>query len=260
MTEYIAVSREKFDGKSWRRFDDYRFAAGFNVLPVVQTELARVVPQLPLAFVRAGEQFQLVALTSLQSGDNWLVDDEGTWLGNYVPATLRGYPFKLIQAQGRDELVLCFNPQSDLLLDGPGGEPFFAADGQPAKPLAEVLNFLQQVENDRRLTQQAVLALAAAELIQPWPINIKQGEREVPVSGLFRIDEARLQGLRDEQWLDLRRAGALPLLYGQLFSQNQLPNLALAREARERRRQAAPPHNPTPQAIFDTDGDFLKFS
>tara|TARA_B110000208_G_C11383115_1_gene289481 strand:+ start:181 stop:312 length:132 start_codon:yes stop_codon:yes gene_type:complete len=40
------------------------------------------------------------------------------------------------------------------------------------------------------VTERAVNALADAGLITRWEINLKQGEKVVPASGLFRIGEA----------------------------------------------------------------------
>ena len=42
------------------------------------------------------------------------------------------------------------------------------------------------------------------------------------VSGLFRIDEAALKKLDDEDFLSLRKVGGLTIAYGQLFSMNQV--------------------------------------
>ena len=50
-------------------------------------------------------------------------------------------------------------------------------------------------------------------------------EKETPIKGVFRIDEAKLNQLEDEQWLTLRRVGAMPLIYGQLLSMGNLRKL-----------------------------------
>ena len=72
------------------------------------------------------------------------------------------------------------------------------------------------------VTERAVNALADADLIAPWEINLKQGEEVVPVDGLFRVDEATLNKLDDEDFLTLRKAGAVAIAYAQLFSISQL--------------------------------------
>jgi len=67
-----------------------------------------------------------------------------------------------------------------------------------------------------------VKALDDAGLITPWELNLKQGEEVVPVTGLFRVDEAALNKLDDDDFLTLRKAGGLPVVYAQLLSMTQL--------------------------------------
>ncbi|MBT4347492.1 MAG: SapC, partial [Methylococcales bacterium] len=75
-------------------------------------------------------------------------------------------------------------------------------------------------------TQKAIDLIASYELIVPWPLIVRHGEaQETPIKGVFRIDEAKLNQLEDDQWLALRRAGAIPLIYGQLLSMGHLGKL-----------------------------------
>ena len=75
-------------------------------------------------------------------------------------------------------------------------------------------------------------ALADAGLITPWQINLKQGEKVVPVKGLYSVDEAALNKLDDEDFLAVRKAGGLAIAYAQLFSMNQLAVLESLGELR----------------------------
>jgi hypothetical protein len=220
--QIAAISAENFSGKAWRRYTGYAFAAGETLIPLVVAELAQAVPAMPLAFIQSGEGFQLVAVTALQPGTNLFVAPDGRWLGAYVPAALRGYPFRLVKPQDREESVLCIDEASGLVVEAGQGETFFDEDGQPGKTLRGVLELLSQVEQSRMATQGAVDALVAAGLVQPWPLSINQGEQNVPVTGLYRIDEAALNALENEAFLALRRSGALPVAYAQLLSMNQL--------------------------------------
>jgi len=220
--QLTAISAEKFSGKAWRRYNSYAFAARENLIPLVAAELAKAVPTMPLGFVQIGEGFQLVAITALQAGANLFVAPDGRWLGAYVPAALRGYPFRLVKLQDRADSILCIDEASGLVVEAGQGETFLDEDAQPSKAVKDVLEFLSQAERNRMVTQAAVDALAAAGLIQPWPLSIKQGEQNVPVTGLYRIDEAALNALDNEAFLTLRQSGALPVAYAQLMSMNQL--------------------------------------
>jgi hypothetical protein len=103
-----------------------------------------------------------------------------------------------------------------------------------------VLTFLSQAEMSRVATQAAIDALAAAHLIQPWPLAIEQDQQNVPVTGLYRVDEAALNALENEAFLALRPSGALTLAYAQLFSMNQLAVLQKLVQVQTKLNQPAP--------------------
>jgi hypothetical protein len=193
---------------------------------LVGAEISKVVPVMPIGFVKQEAGYQLVAIASLQSGKNLYVAPDGKWLGTYIPSALRAYPFRLLKPENAEKSVLCINEASGLVVESTEeGNAFFDDENQPAQGIKDMLNFLSEVEANLVVTEGAVNALADAGLITPWEINLKQGEEVVPVEGLFRVDEAALNKLDDEDFLTLRKAGGLAIAYGQLFSMNQLTML-----------------------------------
>jgi hypothetical protein len=231
MGQLTAVSHQQFGSKTWISTSSYSFAAKFNIVPVVAGELSRLVPVLPLGFVMQGKSFQLAALTSLQPGANLFVARDGRWLGSYIPAALRGYPFRLVKPQEGQESILCFNESSGLLAEAGKGEAFFDETGAPSPAVMRMLDFLSEIERNEIATQAAVDALQAAGLIEPWPLSMQNGEKAVDVTGLFRIDESSLNVLDAELLKSLRDMGALALAYAQLFSINQLSALQMLQAA-----------------------------
>lgn len=217
-----AISPEQFTNKAFQRSTGYSFAIQTHILPVVVAELTHLVTAaMPLGFVQTGDTFQLVMITSLQPNTNLYVFSDGRWLGSYIPAILRGYPFRLAKLQDREDSVLCIEDDCGLVVQPGKGEPFFDDTGAPSQAVKEILDFWDHVERSRQVTQAAVEALQSARLIQPWPINLqKAGKAAVSVEGLFRIDEAALNELPDEDFLKLRQTSALPVAYAQLFSMN----------------------------------------
>ena len=112
---------------------------------------------------------------------------------------------------------------SGLIVDADGkAELLFDAHGKLAASVEPVWKMLLEVEANRRNTAVAIAALQEASLICPWPITVKVDGVDKTVDGLFRIDEAALNGLDDDAFLKLRRVGALPLAYIQLLSMAQL--------------------------------------
>ena len=264
------VSLETFSDKAWKRLSNYAFAAEEAVIPIVMMELIRAVPAMPLAFLQSGDAFELVAVTAMQPGTNWFVAPDGRWLGGYIPAALRVYPFRLIKLQDRSENVLCIDEASGLIVEAGQGESFFDEKGEPNNIIKELLDVLSKMERSRLETRIAVNALAAAKLLRPWPINIKQEDKTVSMTGLYTMDETALKVLDNDAFLPLRRSGALPVAYAQLFSMNQLSvlqRLLQQRNAQKASASAPPPPPLTVQSLkgikgigLSQDDGILKFS
>jgi hypothetical protein len=219
----VPVSREHHAGKAWRRFSKYTFAASEAIAPLVGAELAKAALAMPIAFLQESGRYLPAALMSLVPGHNLFVGPAGQWLGSYVPATYRAYPFRFARREGSQEVTLCIDEDSGLVVeDSASGEKLFDADGNASPALKSVLDFLTAIERSRKATELAVAALAQASVIRPWDIKVKAGEQEKPVQGLYRVDEDAMSKLSDAEFLKLRRAGALSFAYAQLLSVGQL--------------------------------------
>ena len=221
MPQFIAISREQHAGKKWQRFNGYGFASTVVLAPIVGLEIARAALAMPLAFLQEADRFTLVAVLSVKPGRNMMVAPDGRWLGAYVPAFLRAYPFRLLPAKDTDKTVLCIDIDSGLVVEGgAAGEDFIGEDGNISPALQNVLDFLNQLERSRRTTDIALATLAQAGVLRPW--QIKAGETERTIAGLHRADEVALNALADDAFLKLRKASALPIVYAQMLSMGQL--------------------------------------
>ncbi|MBK5937902.1 SapC family protein [Halochromatium roseum] len=241
MTNLQPVTLSRHRDWRWRRYSDYQFAQADALAPLVAQELPKAAISLPIAFTAQDGRYFPVAVLSLQPGNNLFVGPDGRWLGGYVPAVYRSYPFALANAEEGQQL-LCVDEGSGLVLEQPEpgeGEPFFDAYEQPAEPVRTVLEFLRQVATNRMQTNAICERLAASELIQPWPLKLQSADGERPVEGLYRVDEARLNQLPSDAFEALRQAGALPLVYSQLLSMQQIALLGRLAEAHSRSQQRA---------------------
>jgi hypothetical protein len=239
MPQLTPITNQTHSEKSWTRFSTYTFAAKDNLAPLVAAEIPKAASSLPIAFARHQDRFFLAAVLSLTPGTNLFVSPTGQWLGRYVPSAFRGYPFRLAKAEGQNDLILCVDEDSGLVNDDKAaGEPFFDEQGQLAQSMKDVMDFLSQIEHNRTVTNAAVAALAEAGLITEWPLKIKDGDQEKPVTGLYRIDEEKLNALDDEQFLKIRKSGALPIVYAQLLSMNNMQTLEQLAKAQTQMSQA----------------------
>ncbi len=225
------VTRTRYATQRWLRSPDYGFATTDALCPLVLQELPKAVLHMPIAFIPGNGAYALVAIQGLRPGYNHFLDRDKRWLGAYVPAAYRSYPFSMAAAAGGKQ-VLCFDEDSGLLSSTTEGEPFFGEDAQPSPAVTGVLNFLNQIAANRLATKRVCAVLQKHQLIQPWPISVHTAAGEQATEGLFRVDEAALNQLPGEAMLELRETGALLSAYCQLLSMQHIPLLGQLADAR----------------------------
>lgn len=239
------ISATQFANKKFLRTKNYAFAANEALAPLVSKEFPKAALSFPIAFVATGDDFAPVAVLGLQSGRNLFVSLDGRWIGGYIPAMFRGYPFLLVNTD-EDRQVLCINDAHGSISDV-DGEAFFDQESQPTQAVKDILDFLNQVASNRLATLKVVKVMQKHQLIAPWQIKLKGADQqEQTVQGLFRVDESVLNLLSAEALDEIRQAGALPLIYCQLLSMQHLPMLGkLAQAHHEAQQMAALPKTDT---------------
>jgi hypothetical protein len=236
MAKFVPLSREKHHGKNWNRVQTYTFAARDPVAPLVGLELATAAVNMPIGFIKPADTYYLAAILSFRPNDNLFVGSDGRWVGSYIPAIFRAYPFRFLRQEGSEKMVLAVDEESGLIGDD-GDEILFDDGGQPSRSVKEIMNFLEQLERSRVSTDLAVKALADAGVIASWEIKVQDGERQVPVSGIHRVDEAALNRLDHEAFLKLREVGALAIAYAQIISMTRLEVMSRLAEFHQRAAQ-----------------------
>ncbi len=238
MPRYQAISKPDFLHLRWKRYENYRFAAQDAVVPLVAQELPRACMSLPIAFTFRGDALTPVAVQGLKPGQNLYVTADGRWVGSYVPAVYRGYPFAMASTDDGQQ-VLCVDMDSGLVGEE-AGELFFDEQGEPSQAVRDVLNFLQQVHANAVATTRMCAALQAEGLIVPWSIVVKGAEGDRPVQGLHRIDEAKWNSLDAEALYRLHQAGAVAMVFCQLLSMQHLQTLGKLTEMHGRVAEPLP--------------------
>lgn len=225
-----AISAKDHANSGWRPSSNYRHAASSSSSPLLANEVALAVGVYPLAFLEDGDSFQLVALHSLEADVNIYVNKQGRWLASYIPAWQRSHPMRLLRHDVSDGHLLCVDVASEAYrseVEEKGDLRFFDDQGKATEELEKIFEFLQQCHKSRALTERLVGQLAEAGLIQPWGLQSQNAAGEVTdITGLFQIDETKLQQLPGEVLTVLAESGALAIAYGQLFSRSQLNVLA----------------------------------
>lgn len=250
MSTPLVLTPTACQGKTWHPPVDLQYAAGQPLIPLHMWELAKAAASMPLALVRKGDEWQLVAVCGLTPGHNLFIG-QGKWAGNYQPEWLASYPFG-IYAVG-DRGVVTFAKESGLLAERGLGEPFYDAQDQMLPAVATRVAALKEAFPKYQRTGQVLKALDAAGVITPWPDTLGES-LGLTLEGLHMIDEPALAKLDDAAFLELRKAQALAPAYAINLSLPQ--SHLLARLARLNPPAAAPVDI---ENLFGDDDDSLSF-
>lgn len=222
---YVPVSREEHHGKHLKPVPNFAHAAGMAATEVVIGEIAQVTASYPMFFVEQEGNAKLIAMMGLSQGENLQVDISGNWMGFYIPAVIRSYPFSLGQTTQNGEVTVLIDEDSQLLSDYEGEPLFGTEEGEPDGPVARAIKLLTQVSIEGGRTMALAGQLKQAGLLKPTALNIERKGVKQDFGGISTIDEAALNALPDDQFLALRRSGALLIAYAQLYSLGQLGRL-----------------------------------
>jgi hypothetical protein len=261
MVNLVPVDRERHSGKGCRKGQGYSFAAQQAVVPLVGSEFAEAAVGMPIAFIEHSGRYLPVAVLSPVQGRNMFVSPTGQWLGSYVPAALRSYPFCLARVDGSDKVAVCVDEDSGLVVDAEANAPrFFEQDGTASAGLKVAIEFLQQTEQNRLATDLAVAVLAEARVIQPWPFLVAIGDQQVRANGLYRVDEAALNALDEETFLKLRKSSALVLAYSQLISTRSAGMFGQLAFIQQQLAQKPPPQTEASSLFLADNNGMIQFS
>lgn len=231
MYKKIAALNGKTHGKKKvKPLTSFKFAENQNLASLIIGEFYLAAGVYPIVFVKTGETFMPFALMGFKQGENLFLDENGQWQASYIPAVIRRYPFVLGKSDGRDDMMLCIDEESGLLSDDEG-ESLFQEDGQPGPMVEKARNFLTELHRSGQFTSKFAKELMDRDLLSPLQIKITEGEETMNVTGCLAVNEKKFNEISDEDFLALRKIGALPLIYAHLLSLNQMNQLIRKRPA-----------------------------
>lgn len=210
------------DHRDLRVFEsnDYSFAKAVTLASIAFDEMADVAREYPIIFPNNDSGLPC-ALLGIEPGKNAYVEDDGRWLATYIPAHIRRYPFMLASTGDRENdlnrFVVVFDPDAKHFKN-PSGHHVFEADGKPSRHMESRFALLQEIQKGIPRTRELVDVLYKAGILIERKVTINKADKTKEVTGFRVIDERKLNGLPDAAFVDLRRTGALPLIYSHLLS------------------------------------------
>lgn len=197
---------------------DMRWMAGAISVAIAAAELPSAAVEFPCVMTRGTDGMgRLLAITGLEHGRNLFVDAQGHWSGQYLPAVLRTWPFRLLTEVDDEGARLVAVHRPALSLDQ--GDALFDANGQEAPWLQQLLRELVALDAATASTAEQVAALDAAGLLHERSLQaLLPNGRQMELTGFLSVDEAKLNALPPALAGELHQQGALSLAYLQLLS------------------------------------------
>lgn len=223
----VPLNRERHrDLRLKQEGQQYAFAAKSHVIPAVVDEFAAAARFLPIVFLPASPLPTSVFLVGLRPGQNALIENDGKWTEGYVPAFARRYPFMLGETGPGVSPVACIDEKYDGFAEKTGGERLFAEDGGDTPFLQGRIKLVNDYYAAAQRTDAFLRTLNELQLLRPVTIESKLelGSSAI-LHGFLTIDEARLNGLADDEFLQLRKQGFLPAIYAHFLSLGSIDRL-----------------------------------
>ena len=245
---HIPVIKEKMANKRLKPLWDFKWLANLPVVEVVVGEFSSVAANYPIFFVEREGGYTPIAMLSLLNDQNMFVEEDGSWSGYYLPAAFRRFPFTVgpIMIDGKEQPALLVD--EDMISDSEG-ELLYGPEGQAEdgdNPVNRTMRLMAETDRHHVATRAMIKELADAGVIRASDVSVQLQGQPHNVSGLFGIDEKKLQELPDDQFLKLRHSGALSLAHIQLQSVGQIQRLILRHNVRE-----AVKRGEKPKALLD---------
>ncbi|OPX56584.1 SapC protein [Oceanospirillum multiglobuliferum] len=263
MAKFAPLMHNVHQYSGWEKTQSYDFTAADALAPISVAELSQLVPRYATAFYRADsdQSFQYVAILGLYPGHNLYVAPNGQWIGGYVPAVYRGYPFRILPVQESDKLALCIDEESTNFQTeiSDTSERFFNNEGELSELMVQVKAFLQAQYSSRALTEGLIDLLNEYGLLSPWSIKIEGLPEHIPPhTNLYHINEKALKELDADKLKVLNLRGALSLAYGQMFSEHRMKELIALYDIRAKQSSKSEEIN-LDDVFGEQEDDLFKF-
>ena len=219
----VPVSPQRHKDLSIKSGSSFAYARGVNSVPLMVAEFPNAAAEHAVVFSGEGEDVVPVVLLGVRDDENLFVGPEGNWLGRYVPAFLRRYPFVFSSSDDGKNFTLCVDESYEGANREGRGERLFDGDGERTQYLQSVLGFLQAYQVQFQRTLAFTKRLVELNLLEPMQARFTmQDGRALTLGGFQAINRERLRALSGAQLAALNAADELELIYIHLQSLKQL--------------------------------------
>ena len=220
------LNKDRHANTKIKEIKDFKFVSKLHIAYITLQEFARAAAIFPIVFLedKTKDEFRPVVLMGLSPGENLFVSADGKWNASYVPAIIRRYPFALAPKSESNQYVVCLDEGSDLISETEGNA-LFDDKGEPTQVIENVKRYLTELQQMDAITNDFCKFLVEHNMFTPLNIKVRDNEEMKSISGCYVINEARLNGLSDKLFLEIKNKQYLPAAYAHLVSLGQTERL-----------------------------------
>ena len=227
MNNFIPLSLEEHRNLKFNKHTDLKHSSELHIAPLSVQEFPIACHEYPIVFVKDSEtgQFRAVTLLGIKPKQNLFYKQDG-WNADYIPEYLRQYPFLLsINPDNPEQGMLCFDKDCDAFTED-DGEALFNEDGTQSDFTKSIGEFIANYNAKQQATAHFAKELADRSLLtsKNLELNLPDDEK-YNLTGIYIIDEAKLQEMADEGVLALSKMGLFVPIYAHLLSLSRINNL-----------------------------------
>ncbi len=204
---------------------DYSRYKDKHLIPIVAQDFFTLSAEFPLVFVKNNEtdEYVPVAIMGLREGQNLYCQTE-QWKAQVVPLGFNNAPFAIARADPEGEQYAVLVEEDSVLLSDSTGEALFTESGERTEYMERRIDSMVNLAQQSINTAAICKFLAEKELFATDRLQLKH-RPDAPaynIDGIYTIKEEALNGLSDEDFLELRGKGLLSMIYAHLASLQQL--------------------------------------
>lgn len=220
---YVPLDKDKHSALKVNMQHDFLFAKQTHMASATLREFAQIASCMPIAFIKDQQsgKFHSIAMLGLEQGKN-MYFHEDKWQAHVMPMNIQRFPFD-VRPDG-DKLGVYIDENSDLV--GDKGEPLFTEEGEPSDYLKNRQQLLGEITNSEMATQRFIKEITELNLFDPLQLTVQYANGEQRnVTGVYSINEKRVNELSDEKTLELKKSGYLGAIYTVMISLAQINRL-----------------------------------
>ena len=217
----VALNANTHKGYYLEPATNFKFAQNTNSTYIAHVEFLKASREYPIVFAKDNNNSVYpVVLLGLGKDQNLFVDKKGNWLGNYIPAYVRRYPFILASTTENDaNLTICIDETYSGFNKNKKGEKLFDSNSSHSDFLKNSIEFLREFNKHTQVTTAFCQSLNNLNILEPMKLSMKTNDgREVSMGGFMGVNRSKFKELPANQVYELFKTDQLELIYLHLAS------------------------------------------